>query len=121
MEGKTREVVESFSLLLQPLPKRFYDKTEHSQGFFTAELWRARSTMSKKIWLSMHSRNFGSDKIVLTYVRPPLLLSRGETLHFKHPAFFCGKSHGHRDFKRETERKKQQQQQESRVFLSTKF
>ena len=24
-----------------------------------------RSTMSKKIWLSMHPRNFGSDKIVV--------------------------------------------------------
>ena len=70
----------------------------------------------------MHSRNFGFDKIVLTYVRPPLHVSRGETLHFKHPARFGGKSHGHRDFKRETERKQlQQQQQESRVFRSTKF
>ena len=69
----------------------------------------------------MRSRNFSFDKIVRTYVRPPLHVSRGETLHFKHPAFFCGKSHGHRDFKRETGRKKQQQQQESRVFRSTKF
>ena len=28
--------------------------------------------MGKKIWLSMHPRNFGSDKIVPRYVRPPL-------------------------------------------------
>ena len=28
--------------------------------------------MSKKIWFSMHPRNFGSDKIVHTYIRPPL-------------------------------------------------
>ena len=34
-----------------------------------------------------HSRNFGSEKIVLTrpYVRPPLHVSRGEILHFKYP------------------------------------
>ena len=57
----------------------------------------------------MHSRNFGSDKIVLTYVRPPLHVSWGETLYFKHPARLGGKSHGHRDFKRETERKKTKQ------------
>ena len=51
MEGKTRDVVESFSLLLQPLPKRFYDKTELSQGFFTAELWRARSARCGAPWV----------------------------------------------------------------------
>lgn len=28
-----------------------------------------RSTMGKKIWLSMHQGNFGPDKIVPTYVR----------------------------------------------------
>ena len=31
-----------------------------------------RSTMGKKLWLSRHPRNFGSDKIVRTYIRPPL-------------------------------------------------
>ena len=41
--------------------------------------------MGKKIWLSMYSRNFGSEKIVCTFVRPPLHVSRGEILHFKHP------------------------------------
>ena len=29
--------------------------------------------MGKKIWLSMHPRNFASEKIVGTYVRPFLL------------------------------------------------
>ena len=37
------------------------------------------------MWLSMYPRNFGSEKIVCTYVRPPLHVSRGEILHFKHP------------------------------------
>ena len=31
-----------------------------------------RSTMGKKFWLSRHPRNFGSDKIVRTYILPPL-------------------------------------------------
>ena len=34
--------------------------------------------MGKNIWLSMCPRNFGSEKIVCTYVRPPLHVSRGE-------------------------------------------
>ena len=35
-----------------------------------AELSRAqRSTMGEKIWLSMHSMNFGTEKIVRTSVR----------------------------------------------------
>ena len=33
----------------------------------------------------MYSRNFGSEKIVCRLVRPPLHVSRGEILHFKHP------------------------------------
>ena len=33
----------------------------------------------------MYSRNFGSEKIVCTFVRPPVHVSRGEILHFKHP------------------------------------
>ena len=28
--------------------------------------------MGKKFWLSRHPRNFGSDKIVRTYIRPTL-------------------------------------------------
>ena len=43
--------------------------------------------MGKKIWLSMHPRNFGSEKIVRTrpYVRLPLHVNRVEILHFKYP------------------------------------
>ena len=33
----------------------------------------------------MHPRNLGSDKIVRKYVRPPLYVSLGEVVHFKHP------------------------------------
>ena len=32
-----------------------------------------RSTMGEKFWLSRHPRNFGSDIIVRTYIRPPQL------------------------------------------------
>ena len=31
-----------------------------------------------KIWLSMHLRNFGPDKIARTYMRPHLHVSRGK-------------------------------------------
>ena len=31
-----------------------------------------------KIWLSMHLRNFGPDKIARTYIRPPLHVTRGK-------------------------------------------
>ena len=43
--------------------------------------------MGKKIWLPMHPINFGSEKIVRTspYIRPPVHVSRGEILHYKHP------------------------------------
>ena len=34
--------------------------------------------MGKKIWSSMHPRNFGSDKIVHPYVNSPLQVSWGE-------------------------------------------
>jgi len=43
-----------------------------------AELSLARSTMAKKIWLSMNPRNFVSDKIVRTYERPPIHVRRCE-------------------------------------------
>ena len=36
--------------------------------------------MGKKSWLSMHSRNFVSDKIVCTYLRPPLRVSGCDSL-----------------------------------------
>ena len=51
----------------------------------------------------MHLANFGSDKIVRTYGRPPLHVSWGETA-FQAPRAFGGKSHGHPDFKREGEK-----------------
>ena len=40
--------------------------------WFIAELSKRtqRSAMGKKIWLSMHPRNFGSYKVVCTYVHP---------------------------------------------------
>ena len=44
-----------------------------------AELSRVKleqqSTVGDRIYLSMHPRNFGSDKIVCTYLRPPLHVS----------------------------------------------
>ena len=50
-----------------------------------------RSTMGKKIWLSMHPRNFSSEKVVRTsvrpYVRPPLHVRRCETSHFNYSRF----------------------------------
>ena len=62
--------------------------------------------MGKKIWLSMHPRNLGSDKIVRIYVRPPLHVSWGEILHFKQRERFGGKSHCHQDFETEKPRTK---------------
>ena len=55
---------------------------------------------SLQLLLSMHPRNFGSNKIVRTpFVRPLLHVSQGEFSHFKHPrASFRGKSHSHPDF-----------------------
>ena len=41
--------------------------------------------MGEKIRLSMHPRNFGSEKIVCTYVHPTHV-SPGEILHLKHPS-----------------------------------
>jgi len=79
-----------------------------------------RSTMGKKMWLSMLPRNFGSVKIVYMYdcmyVRPHLLCKPGWNVAFWAPAHFSCKSHGHPDF---LERKIKQQQ--SWVFLSAKF
>ena len=74
--------------------------------------------MGKKIWLSMHPRNFGSEKIVRTrpYVRPPIHVSRGEILHFKYPRVSAVNRIATRTF-----RDKKQQQQQRRFFLSTSF
>ena len=54
--------------------------------------------MSKKIWLSMHLRNFGWTK---SYVRPHLHVNWGEVLRFKHPVRCGVKSHSQPDFKKE--------------------
>ena len=37
--------------------------------------------MGKKIWSSLRPRNFGSDKIVRSYVRPPHHVSGSEMEH----------------------------------------
>ena len=63
--------------------------------------------MGKKNWLSMHPRNFGSDKIVPTYVctsTPSCKL--GWNCAFRAPRAFRRKLHGRPDFKREREKKK---------------
>jgi len=54
--------------------------------------------MSKKIWLSLHLRNFGWTK---SYVRPPLRVKWGEILRFKHATRFGVKSHSQPYFKKE--------------------
>ena len=78
--------------------------------------------MGKKIWLSMHPKNFVSEKIVCTtnvrpYVRPPGHVSRGEVLHFKYARVSAVNRIATRTF---TD-KQQQQQQQSRFFLSLNF
>ena len=77
--------------------------------------------MGKKIWLSMHPRNFGSEKIVCAtnvrpYVRPPGHVSRGEVLHFKYARVSAVNRIATRTF---TDKK--QQQQQSRFCLSLNF
>ena len=73
--------------------------------------------MGKKIWLSMHPRNFGSEKIVCTtnvrpYVRPLGHVSRDEVLHFKYARVSAVNRIATWTF---TDKK--QQQQQSRSFL----
>ena len=48
--------------------KRFPLKTPASEAYY-------RSTKINKIWLSMHPGNFGFDKIIRPYVRPPFMLA----------------------------------------------
>ena len=79
--------------------------------------------MGKKIWLSMHPRNFGSEKIVCTtnvrpYVRPPRHVSWGEVLHFKYARVSAVNRIATRTF---TDKQQQQQQQQRRFFLSLNF
>ena len=60
----------------------------------------ARSGASSTIKLKskpIDTRKFGSHVSVLTYVRPPLNVSRGE-FRIQALAWFGGKSHGHPDF-----------------------
>ena len=75
--------------------------------------------MGKKIWLSLHPRNFGSEKIVCTtnvrpYVRPPRHVSRGEVLHFKYARVSAVNRIATRTFT-------DKQQQQRRFFLSLNF
>ena len=67
--------------------------------------------MDKEIWLSMHPRHFGFEKIVRTRpsVRLTLHVSRGEIFHFKYPGVNCITTRTFRDEK---------QQQQSRLILS---
>ena len=48
--------------------------------------------MGKKFWLSRHPRNFGSDKIVRTYIRPTLHVAGVKFFILITPARFSGKS-----------------------------
>ena len=70
--------------------------------------------MGKEIWLSMHARHFGFEKIIRTRpsVRPLLHVSQGKIFHFKYPRVNCITNLAFRDNK---------QQQQSRFFLSTYF
>ena len=92
-------------------------RQDHYTGAFSR---MQRSTMGKKMWLSMLPRNFGSAKIVCMYdcmyICPHLLCKPGWNVLYRAPAHFSCKSHGHPDL---LERKIRQQQ--SWVFLSAKF
>ena len=63
----------------------------------TAELSRARrGTKSKKIWLSMHPRNFGSDRpSVPEAYQCKITQSTGMATQMQREVFFDGKSQGH--------------------------
>ena len=60
--------------------------------------------MGKEIWLSMHPRHFGFEKIahVRPSVGPPLHVSRGEIFHFKYPGVNCITTRTFRDKKTTT-------------------
>ena len=66
----------------------------------------------------MYPRNFGCNKIVRTYVRPPLHVSWGEILHFKHPELLTVNPMATWTF-RERGREKKKPQQQNRVLLSS--
>ena len=73
-----------------------YPKTDTQNASLSGALESAkrakRSTIGKKTWLSIHPRNFGSDKIVRlhAYVHPFMWATGDEILHFNH-AFWWGK------------------------------
>ena len=80
--------------------------------------------MGKKIWLSKHPRNFGSEKIVCSTNVRPYVRSSGnvrhvswdEVLHFKYARVSAVNRIATRTFTN-----KKQQQQQSRSFLSLNF
>ena len=79
-----------------------------------------RTTMGKKIWLSMHPRNFGSEKIVHTSVNTStlnIIISRGEILHFMYPRVLVVNRIATRTFRDKTFCLKQQQRQQRRFFF----
>ena len=81
-------------------------------GGYSGALTRARrSTMGKKLRLSMHPRNLGSEKIVGTCVHPTHV-SRVEILHFKDRGVS-----GINRIAARTFRDKQQQQQQKRLLI----
>ena len=83
-------------------------------GGYSGALARAkRSTMGKKLRLSMHPRNLGSEKIVGTCVHPTHV-SRVEILHFKD----LGVSGINRIAARTFRDKQQQQQKRFLIFMS---
>ena len=60
------------------------------------------STMGKKIWLSMHPKNFGSEKIVHAHIHTSTHSSKPWwNFALQATARFGGKSHGHPNFQRE--------------------
>ena len=75
------------------------------------------STMGQKIWLSLRPKKIMVLKksSMRTYIRPPIYVSRGEISRYKHPRVSAVNRIATQTFR---EKRKQQQ---SRVFLSTKF
>ena len=82
-------------------------------GYSGALAGAKRSTMDKKLRLSMHPRNLGSEKIVGTCVHPTHV-SRVEILHFKDR----GVSGINRIAARTFRDKQQQQQKRLLIFMS---
>ena len=82
MQNKSKQV-SLFWKQLRSWPYKVFFKPVVTDGW---------NSMGKKIWLSLNVRNFGSDKIVRTYLSNvrmyillPLYVSLGKIWHFKHP------------------------------------